>query len=74
VSVQRARIGQLLGPIDQHSAALASHAAASGQQIKKRFPQVPWKIGDRHVVLPPGASVFQAVSNGVKRTGLDIAG
>ena len=50
VSVSAHRIGQLPGPIDQHSAAIASHAAASGQQIKQWFPQVPWKIGDRHVV------------------------
>ena len=47
------RIGQLPGPIDQHAAALASHAAASGQKIKKGFPQVLGKIGDRHVLVRP---------------------
>ena len=53
VSVSAHRIGQLPGPIDQHSAALASHAAASCQKIKKGFPQVFGKIGDRHVLVRP---------------------
>jgi len=48
VSVRAHLIGQLPGPIDQHSAALASHAAASCQKIKKGFPQVFGKIGIRH--------------------------
>jgi len=52
------RIGQLRGPIDQHSAALASHAAASCQKIKKGFPQVFGNIADRPCwVRPVGLTV-----------------
>ncbi len=47
------RIGQLRWPIDQYSAALASHAAASCQKIKKGFPQVFGNITDRHVAVRP---------------------
>ena len=52
------RIGQLRGPIDQYSAALASHAAASCQKIKKGFLQVFGNIADRHVgFVPVGLAV-----------------
>ena len=69
VGMSAHRIGQLRGPIDQHSAAIASHAAASGQKIKKGFPQV---FG-RSVIVMSGCVpwcqwLFQAVSNGVKQT------
>jgi hypothetical protein len=43
-------IGECWGPVNQHAAAIASHGAASGQQIKQRLPQVGWKIGHRAAV------------------------
>jgi len=62
------RIGQLRGPIDQHSAALASHAAASCQKVKKGLPQVFGKIGVRHVLVRP---VDLAVSGRFKQAETD---
>jgi hypothetical protein len=43
------RIGEYWRSINHHAAAISSHATARGQQLEQWFPQVPWKIGDRHV-------------------------
>jgi hypothetical protein len=69
------RIGYYWRPINQHAVAIASHATADGQQFKHWFPQVPWKIGDWHVLARPRVKLvgrFKRFQTGRNRQVIDI--